>query len=460
MSDKRSTVGSIGMTRKQLYKTLAVVALPIACQNLIASSLSLVDNLMVGHLGEQELAAVGLSTQIFFIQWMMLFGFCSGCATFIAQFWGTKDLKNIRKVTGFALTVCFSFSFCFFLFAVLAPDRVMGLFTNIPEAITMGKDYVRTGALCFLCTAVTVPFTTALRATQQTAKPLVISTTAFTLNTILNYIFIFGKFGCPAMGIVGAALATVFSRVLEMLLTLYVVFGRKNILKAPIRQFFGWSKEFAAHVAGNALPTTINETMWGVGTSTYNAIYGRTAMTAVAAVQASGTILNMFTMAFFSLGDAMLILVGQSLGRGEMDQAYALAKRLYRIGIVMGLAGGLALIFIAPWLVGWFDFTPQGSGYAVKILIIYGVTMVLKLFNGISITGSLRAGGDTKFAMIAEVSIMWLVGVPLVFLGALVWKLPVYLVVLLAQAEELLKGIVLFLRFRSKKWLRNVIKDM
>lgn len=445
---------------KQLYKTLAVVALPIALQNLIASSLSLIDNLMVGSLGEAELAAVGLSTQIFFIQWMMLFGFCSGSATFIAQFWGTKDLAHIRKVIGFALTVCVSFSVLFFMAAFFFPGRVLSVFTDIPGAIEMGKGYVRTGALVFLCTSITVPFTTALRATQQTTKPLMISSTAFITNTVLNYILIFGKFGAPQMGIVGAALATVIARILETSLTLFVVFGRNNILKANLREFFGWNKDFVKRIVSNALPTTINETMWGMGTAAYNAAYGRIGITAFAAVQASTTIQNMFTMAFFSLGDAMLILVGQQLGKKEMDYAYALSKRLYRIGVMVGVAGGLVLIAAAPGIVSLFDFTPEGRLYAVRLLTIYGCFMGLRLFGGLSITGTLRAGGDTKFAMFAEVGLMWLLGVPLVFLGALVWKLPVYLVALLAQAEEVVKVIVLLRRFLSKKWLKNVIHDM
>lgn len=450
----------IVIENRQLYKTLAVVALPIALQNLIASSLSLIDNLMVGSLGEAELTAVGLATQIFFIQWMMLFGFCSGCATFIAQFWGRRDLRQIRKVVGFALTVCLSFSALFFTAAFFFPEKVLSVFTNIPGAIEMGKGYVRAGALVFLCTSITVPFTTALRATQQTARPLLISSTAFIINTILNYILIFGKLGAPQLGIVGAAIATVIARLLETSLTLYVVFGRNNVLKGKVTEFFGWNKAFVKGVVGNALPTTINETMWGMGTAAYNAAYGRIGITAFAAVQASSTIQNMFTMAFFSLGDAMLILVGQQLGKKEMDYAYALAKRLYKIGVIVGVLGGLALIASAPLIVSWFHFTPEGKMHAIRILTIYGVFMGLRLFNGLSITGSLRAGGDTKFAMFAELGVMWLIGVPLVWTGALIWCLPVYAIVLLAQIEDLLKCALLLRRFLSKKWLKNIIQGM
>lgn len=445
---------------KKLYQTLAAVALPIALQNLIASSLSLVDNLMVGSLGEAELAAVGLSIQIYFIQWMMLYGFCSGCATFIAQFWGAGDVAHIRKVIGFALAVCVSFSSLFFLACLLFPGQVLRIFTDIPQAIAMGQGYVRTGAVIFLCTSVTVPFTSALRATQQTTKPLMISSIAFVANTFLNYVFIFGKFGAPAMGIVGAALATVIARLLETVLVLFVIFGKNNILKGRPGEFFGWDKVFIRKIVNNALPTTVNETMWGMATSAYSAAYGRIGITAYAAIQASNAIQNLFTMAFFSVGDAMLILIGQQIGKKEMDYAYGLSKRLYRIGISIGALGGVALIFAAPWIVGWFDFTPEGRTYAIRILTIYGVFMGMNIFNGSSITGSLRAGGDTRFAMFTEVGTMWLIGVPLVFAGALWWHLPVYLIVLIAQCEGIVKAVILLRRFLSKKWLRNVIHDI
>lgn len=445
---------------RQLYKTLAVVALPIALQNLIASSLSLIDNLMVGSLGEAELAAVGLSTQIFSIQWMVLFGFCSGCATFMAQFWGTRDIANIRRVVGFALTVCMSCSSLFFIAAFFFPERVLSIFTDIPEAIEMGKDYVRMAAPVFFCTSITVPFTTALRATQQTSKPLVISSTAFITNTVLNYILIFGSFGAPAMGIVGAALATLLARMLETTLVLTTVFGGHNILKGALREFFSYHILFAKRIIQNALPTTVNETLWGIATAAYNAAYGRIGITAYAAVQASHTIHNMFTMAFYSMGDAMLILVGQQLGQKHMDYAYALTKRLYRIAILIAGIGGLILVLVSPTIVGFFDFSPEGRTYAIRILTIYGLFSWLELFDGISVTGCLRAGGDTRFSMITEVSTMWLIGVPLVFLGCLYWKLPVYMVVLISQAELIVKGIILFRRFLSKKWLNNVITDI
>ncbi|WP_206458428.1 MATE family efflux transporter [Anaerovorax sp. IOR16] len=450
----------IVIDNKQLYHSLVVVALPIALQSLIASSLSLVDNLMIGSLGESALAATGLATQLFFIQWMILFGFTSGCSTFMAQFWGVQNIKQIQKVTGFAITICFSSGFLFFIAAAFFPEQVLRIFTNLPEAIEIGSQYMRAGAFCFLCVSITVPLTTALRATQQTAIPLKISGIAFAINTVLNYLLIFGNFGMPALGVVGAAVATVIARVLELTVLIIVIFVRKNKICGKFQDFFGWDRKFARRILNNAIPTTLNEALWGAGTAAYNAVYGRMGITEFAAIQASTTINSMFILAIFSLGDALLILVGQRLGKGELEYAYLLAKKILKIGVIIGAFAGVLLIISSHLIVQFFEFTDEGRMYALNILKVYGIFMVVKLFNGMNVTGTLRAGGDTKYAMTAELCTMWLIGVPIVYVGALWLHLPIYIVVLMAQLEEITKFTLCMKRLTSKKWVRNVIHEI
>lgn len=445
---------------KPLYRTLARVALPIALQSLITSSLNLMDNLMVGSLGEVDLAAVGLSTQIFFVHIGVMFGFASGSSAFMAQFWGKQDLKSIRKVTGFAVLVCFGISMLFFLPAVLIPEKVLSLFTNIPEVISLGEDFVRTAAICFLTLGITYPLSASLRTTQQTSIPLKISAVVFSTNTLLNYILIFGNFGAPALGVKGAAIATAIARIIELLLYLYVIFVRKNLLAGKFGEFFGWHKPLVARILITAIPVVINETMWSLGMATYNAAYGRMGVTEFAAIQASNTLNTLFILAIFSLGDALLILVGQRIGMGQMEYAFALAKRLLRIGFFVGLTSGLLLILTSRFIILLFNFTPEGQHYAMLILCVYGAFMPLKVYSGLNIVGTFRCGGDTRFAMFVEVGSVWLIGVPLVFLGALYLSLPIYFVVLMAQTEEVVKIIICRLRFCSKKWLNNLVHDI
>lgn len=445
---------------KSLYKTLARVALPIALQSLITSSLNLLDNLMVGSLGEVELAAVGLSSQLFFVHLGVMFGFASGASAFMAQFWGKQDAQSIRKVAGFAVAVCFSVSLLFFLPAVLIPEKVLGLFTDIPEVIDLGKDFIRISAVGFLTLGITYPLSAALRTTQQTSIPLKISAVIFSTNTILNFFLIFGNFGAPEMGVAGAATATAIARMLELLLYIYVIFVRKNLLAGRIREFIDWNRPLVARILVTAVPVLINETMWSMGMATYNAAYGRMGITEFAAVQASSTLNTLFILAIFSLGDALLILVGQRIGMGQMDYAFALTKRLLRIGIYVGAVSGGLLILTSQFIIRLFNFTAEGQHYALLIICVYGIFMPLKVFNGLNIVGTMRCGGDTKFAMFVEVGSVWIIGVPLVFFGALYLGLPIYFVVLMAQTEEVVKGIICSRRFRSKKWLNNLVHDI
>jgi putative MATE family efflux protein len=445
---------------RDLLSMMGKVALPIALQSLIGSSLSFIDNLMVGSLGELELNAVGVSVQIFFIYWMLLYGFTGGMGTFISQFYGVKDFKNIRKTTGFALSVSAGVSLLFFVAGFFFPEYILKIFTKYPEVIAEGVGYVRICSFTFLFLSVTQPFTVALRATQQSALPLIASVTAFAGNTFLNWVFIFGHLGAPMLGVSGAALATAIARLIEMSIILFEVFAMKNKISGSLKEFFGYSKGLAMRIIRNALPTTANETLWGLGTSMYVAAFARIGISEGAAIQACNTINNMFTLAAFSIGDAVLILVGQKLGEGKTELAYNMSKRMVRMGVVVGVIFGAAVIAAGKPLLGLFSFTDKGAEYAFRILIVYGVTTWLSVYNGIHVTGTLRCGGDTKFAMLTETGTVWLIGVPLAFITSLYLHFPIYLAVLAVKAEEAVKSIFLTRRYLSRRWLKNVIKGI
>ena len=445
---------------RRFLKTVAMVAAPIALQSLIGSSLNLVDNLMIGHLGELPLNAVGISVQIFFVYWMFVFGFASGAATFISQFYGVRDFVNIRRSCGFTLVVVFGMGMVFFLAAEFFPQYILRIFTRFPEVIEAGTVYVRIGAPCFLLVPIIQAFTITLRATQQTIQPLVASAIALCLNTFMNYVLIYGKLGAPTMGVAGAALATVISRCVEMTIILFLVFGRRNVIAGPLREFFSFNRQLAGRIVRNAIPTTINESMWGLGTALYVAAFARISITAGAAVQACNTINNLFSMAAFSIGDAVLILVGQKLGEGKKDEAYEMSKILLKLAVLIGLVlGALTLCFGKP-ILGLFDFSAEGAADAWHILIVYAATLFMEVYNGTQVTGCLRCGGDTRFAMITEVSAVWLIGVPAAFITSLWLGWPVWAAVLAVKLEGVVKGVILTLRYLSKKWLNTVIEGI
>ncbi len=460
--DKSAKAGETlnAIDRRHFLKTVAMVAAPIALQSLIGSSLNLVDNLMIGHLGELSLNAVGVSVQIFFVYWMVVFGFASGAATFISQFYGVRDFANIRRSCGFTLTVAFSVGVLFFLAAVLFPQYILRVFTRFPEVIDVGTVYVRTGAPCFLLVPVIQTLTVTLRATQQTVQPLISSAAALCLNTFMNYVLIYGHFGAPAMGVAGAALATVISRCVELAIILFLVFGRRNVIAGPLREFFGFGRQLAGRIVRNAIPTTINESMWGLGTSLYVAAFARISITSGAAVQACNTINSLFSMAAFSIGDAVLILVGQKLGEGRKEEAYEMSRILMKLAVLIGLALGALTICFGKPILSLFDFSAEGAADAWYILLVYACTLFIDVYNGAMVTGVLRCGGDTRFAMIAEVGAVWLIGVPAAFITSLWLGWPVWAAVLSVKLEGAVKFVVLTVRYRSKKWLNTVIEGI
>ena len=416
--------------------------------------------MMVGSLGERELAAVGIGIQPFFIFWMVMFGFVSGSATFMSQFWGTKDTANIKKTLGFAVSVSTCVGIVFFIACMFFPEHIVNIFTNLDELKPLAIEYIRIGSPCFLFMCITVPFTFCLRTTQQTKIPLYTSTFAFCMNTFFNYVLIFGHFGAPALGVAGAAMSTIIARSLEMILVLYIVFHGKNVIAGRVKEYFGWTKEFAGRIISNSIPTTLNETLWGVGFSLYTAAYARVGVTQFAAIQLGRVIENLFIMAAFSIGDAALILIGQRLGAGELDYGYELAKKMLKIAAFIGTTSGIVLIMVSKPIISIFNFTPEGALYTFYILIVYGAVMGVVVVNVTNIVGVLRSGGDTKFAMMADCSTLWLIGVPTAFITTQWLRIPIYFVVLLVQAEEIIKFFILYRRVKSKKWVRNVIHNL
>lgn len=441
-------------------KKIVQIASPIALQGMVSATLTMVDNLMVGMLGETELAAVGVAGQLFMIHFLILFGFVSGSATFLAQFYGTKDMENIRKVVGFAITVAGVLGLLFFALTNLFTDGILSIYTGDPAVRELAASYVRINSFSFLLLAFSAPMEMAFKSTQQVRIPLIISTVVFSSNTLINYILIFGKLGFPALGVAGAAIGTVTARVLEFGLNFFFSFRPSNEFTGSLSSYFGWDPELIRRIVKNATPTTINEFFWSLGQSMYVAAYNRIGTTAFAAYQAANSIFNILNFASFSVGDAALILVGEKLGEGNISYAKKLAAHLIKVAICVGLVLGLITIVFAKPTSGIFRLSAEGQTYMFYILLVFGLTMFIDLFNGMMVTGILRAGGDTRFVMFTECGTIWLVAVPLAFLAALVWHLPIHLALLLTRVESLVKSVILIARYLSGKWANTVIKDL
>ena len=420
----------------------------------------MVDNIMVGFLGETELAAVGVGSQLFMVHYLVLFGILSGSATFMAQFYGTKDMGNIRKVIGFDFTLLAVLGAVLFILVNCFTDSILSVYTEDPAVKALAAQYVRINSLSFLLLAVSSPLEMAFKATQQVRIPMLISNVIFFTNIAINYVLIFGKLGFPKMGVAGAAIGTISSRIIEVIMNSLFAFRTRNEFCGKVRSYFGWDRELVKRIIKNATPTTINEFFWSFGQTMYVAAFSRISTTAYAAYQAANSIFNIFNFAAFSIGDAALILIGEKLGEGDMEYTWKLSKHLIKASLLAGLIIGAITILLSQPLSGIFKLTDMGKMYTKYILIVFGATMAADLFNGLQIAGILRAGGDTKFAMISESACIWLIAVPLAFTASLVWHLPVHLALLVTRTEMIIRGTILAKRYLSKKWMNTVITDL
>lgn len=442
---------------KDFLNTLLAIAVPIALQNLISSSLNLVDTVMVGKLGEVQIASVGLANQFFFVFVLISFGLNSGASIFFSQYWGKKDIINIRKVLGIALICGTLISIVFTCFAIFSPQLVLKLFTKDMEAITLGSRYLSIVSFSYLPTAISFSYSFGARSIGQAKLPMIISSISLVINTTLNYIFIFGF----SMGVKGAAYATLISRLLEMVLILCFIYSKKeHPLAARTHELVNSTQEFIKNFFKTTFPVIMNEAFWSVGMTMYLAAYARISTEAVAAVHISNTVQNLFMVICFGIANASSVMIGNKIGANKQDRAICYAKNFSILGVLIGFFIGFSLFMLAPYVVSFFNVSDQVKSSTIKILMVLSVVMSAKVFNTILIVGILRGGGDTRFSLYLDMGSVWLVGVPLAFIGALIWNLPVYWVVAFVSLEEVLKAVIGIPRIISKKWVRNIIEEV
>ncbi|NLW60187.1 MAG: MATE family efflux transporter [Firmicutes bacterium] len=435
---------------------MLTLAIPVIIQNFIGSFLNMVDTVMVGRLGETAIAAVGIANQYFFIFMMFLIGLSAGCAVFIAQFWGRKDLKNIRRILGVGLVSALLVSALFVMVGVLFPRRIITLFNNDPQVIAEGSRYLQIVLCSYLFTGIAFVYVHALRAIGNTLLPMAVSTVALVCNVFFNYMLIFGKFGAPALGVAGAAIATVIARVVETGVLVAVIYWRRGVLAASFGELRAFDRRFVRKAYQTIIPVILNDICWGLASLIYAVVYGRMGTQAVATIQIVNTITNLFMVVIFGLSSAAAVMIGNSIGAGQVKRARIYAKRFSVLAVVLGVVLGLMLAVASPYMLNAFNVSAQVRKSTQTIIYIVAVIFFIRVFNIIAIVGVLRGGGDARSAFLLEGFTMWLIGVPLTIVGAFVLRLPVHLVYGLGLCEELTKGLLCLWRLRSGRWIHNV----
>lgn len=445
------------------YKRLAGLALPLVLQNLITTSLGFVDTFMVGLLGDYELSAVTAANAPIYLLQVIVFGLMSGLTVLASQFWGKQDLAAINRCMGFAMYAGLVISTLAALVLFLFPLQVLSLVTNNAVLVEMGAPYLKIVGISYIFNSVSSVYVGMQRSAENPALGMKVFACSMLLNTFLNYCLIFGKFGAPALGITGAALATLASRVVEFLIVaVYAVLCRRVPLMP--RLLFRPGRATARNFLRYSTPVLINEGMWGLGTTVMTAILGHMAASAdmLAAYTIMGNIDKFTTVSCFGLAGAAAVIIGKSIGEGQSkDRVYSLSWCILLVALLLGgvlavfLALALPLLFI-PYLYPLFSLSALATEAAVTLCVVYLLILPLKSFDITNMTGVLRSGGDVRVATIIDISPMWLASVPLAALTALVLDAPLPLICLCIYSDCIFKTPIGIWRLRSRRWINDV----
>lgn len=442
---------------RAFLREMLTIALPISFQQLINASLNMIDVLMIGQLGETSIAAVGLSNQVFFVFILLLFGLTSGMAIFTAQFWGKGEVEPIRKVLGMSILVSSSIALLFTLGATIMPRTLLGFYTEDPEVIEIGARYLRIVGFSYIPVALATSYIAVLRSIHLVRIAVIATVSALIFKTTVGYLLIFGVGGLPALGVTGAGIGTASAWILELILLLILIYAGKAPLAANPLTFFHFDFAFFGRVLKTTLPALANEMFWSLGITTYNAIYARIGTDSIAAININATIEELAFVVFMGLGNACAVMVGNRIGAGKNDDAYETVRRVVILSVLCAWLIGLIAILARGGMVGLYGLSANGERNVRMLMLVMGLVLWIRIFNFVTFIGAMRAGGDTRFALFMELFSIWLIGVPAAYLGAFVFKLPVYYVYLLVALEEAVKMFASALRIRSRKWIHDLV---
>lgn len=449
---------------RPFWRVTLTIALPVAIQNVLTSSFQLIDTMMVSRLGDVTLSAVGMAAQWGWLCGLMGFGLCSGMSVFVSQYWGVKDIKGIRRVLGISVDTAILFTLAFLLVASFAPMWVLRLFNKDPNVIRVGSQYLRIVCFSYPAVALTNVLSTVLRNTERVKLPMYVSFITTIANAVVDYGLIFGKFGLPAMGVEGAALATCISSWLGPVLLLVFSAFEKNLLMGPVKELFDFGLADLGHFFSRAMPVVLNETFWGLGMTVLNMIYSNQGYEYYAGMTIFRTFSELNFAFFVGLGNACVIMVGKSIGQGKIERGVSDARRF---SVLMPLAGvvigGLTILLRYP-LISIFATGSALSDVtlstALGVTIFCSIELILRNIPYVQVVGIFRSGGDTLHGMMYDLGSLWLVSIPAALIASQVFHAPFLIVVAAAYiGEDLPKTILCLRHFASMRWLMPVTPE-
>lgn len=442
----------------RFLRRIASIALPVALQTLISTSVSTADTVMISSLGSTAIAAVGLVNQFVFLFQIIAFGIGGAGAVFFAQFFGHGDPQSLRRYVSLTLQMALGLGMVFGIAAFFFPAEIMRFMIDDAEVIAAGVGYMRAIAVTLPLFGLSVVFNAALRSVNRAREPLYIAILTFFTNVFFNYMFIFGAWGAPRLGVLGAAVGTVISRVVEWIALLILV-QRHSPLQGDVRPLglFHWDSALFRTFLPVAFPIVLTEASWATAQLLFAVAYARLGRDATAAVQLSNTINNLFFILNEALCSASAVLLGQSLGAGRKAEAERMSKGLLALNLIIGLVSMAIMVLFPRQLLKLYGTLDTAVFQMSKnLLIIRGIALPFRFITSMFIAGIFRAGGETKRAFFIEACTIWLYAIPLSFLGTFVFYWPIEVVYALVASEDVIKMCFDFRLYKKKTWLNSL----
>lgn len=444
---------------KVFYKSLLAIAIPIALQNLLNFSVGMMDTIMLGRLGETALSASSLANQPGFVFTLTVFGIGNAAMVLGAQYWGKKEMEPIRKVVGIAVKLTLLIAVVLTAVVFAFPGRVMRIFTPEEAVVAEGVKYLRVIAFTYLFVGYSNVLTTTLRSIEVVRIAIVVSVTSLVVNVFLNYVLIFGNFGAPALGITGAAIATLIARFCEcVIVTIYLMFVDKRLL-LRWKHIRGFDRVLLADFFRHGIPVILSEVFWSLGMAVHSMILGRLGGDAVAANAICTVVQQIVTVFVFGVANACGVIIGKTVGA----EHYALARRYARTMqfcfLAIGLVCGVTMFLCKDMVISIYNIS-EGTRLLTRQFLIVNSFIVFALsYTAPCMVGVLRGGGDARFVLLLDLLFVWGVTIPFGAVAGLVYHLPMPLVYLCLKMDEPIKALFATLRLRGNKWMRNVTRS-
>lgn len=443
-------------SKKQLFRKLITIALPVSVQSLLSFSVNLLDNMMLGSLGEVQISAASQANQFFFMLSLMISGIVGGSNVLVAQFWGCKKKDSISGILAYTYRIAIAFALLLTVLGAVFPHQVMSIFSADQAVIDEGARYLRILAISYVFYTITSVTTGTLRCVSNVHVSVILSAISLVISASLNWVLIFGNLGAPSLGIVGAAVSTLIARLVEFTLAmLYMKFKEKQ-LKIRVKELLHWDKRLAKKYYSNTVPVILNEFFWAVGSWVLAAIMGRIGTSFVAANSIFNTTSQIAGVLGTGLSAAGAVMIGNAIGSGETEHPLLIKRQLQIVGLAAGIFSAVLILVMRPFMLMIYNVSDITLICTNQMMWVGAAIQVFKTMQTMNMMGILRGGGDAAFVMVNDIIFLWVLAVPLGFLAGLVWDLPVPIVFFILNIEQPIKFFTSAFRLRRNKWITNV----